>query len=160
MNERDIFLSALDVEDLSARNEYLQEACGEDAELLGKVQALLESHENASQFLNTPAVQQIAEESSGEDSPTVETNTAPASGNPDLAATMAFDDSESVDDEGEEMDDEIPLGFLQPSTRPDSLGRLGHYEIQEVIGRGAFGTVMKAFDEKLQIGRASCRERV
>ncbi|MBT6153973.1 MAG: serine/threonine protein kinase, partial [Planctomycetaceae bacterium] len=62
---------------------------------------------------------------------------------------MAFDGSDSVEDGSEEMDDEIPLGFLEPSTNPDSLGRLGHYEIQEVIGRGAFGTVLKAFDEKL-----------
>ena len=50
----------------------------------------------------------------------------------------------------QERDDEIPLNFLQPSTQPDSLGRLGHYEILEVIGRGAFGTVLRAFDEKLQ----------
>ena len=50
----------------------------------------------------------------------------------------------------DDSDDEIPLGYLQPSTKPDSLGRLGHYEMLEVIGRGAFGTVLQAFDEKLQ----------
>ncbi|MHC4880922.1 MAG: bifunctional serine/threonine-protein kinase/formylglycine-generating enzyme family protein, partial [Planctomycetota bacterium] len=49
-----------------------------------------------------------------------------------------------------DRDDEIPLGYLQPSSEPDSLGRLGHYEILEVVGRGAFGTVLRAFDEKLQ----------
>ena len=36
-----------------------------------------------------------------------------------------------------------------PSNKPDSLGRLGHYEVLEVLGKGAFGTVLKAFDEKL-----------
>jgi anti-sigma factor RsiW len=41
------------------------------------------------------------------------------------------------------------LAFLAPSSRPGTLGRLGHYEIQEVIGRGAFGIVFKAFDEQL-----------
>ena len=113
------------------------------------MQALLASHEDASQFLGTPAVQQIAAESPGDDSPTVETDAVSESGNPNLAATVALDGSDSIEDEHEDMDDEIPLGFLEPSTKPDSLGRLGHYEIQEVIGRGAFGTVMKAFDEKL-----------
>ena len=41
-------------------------------------------------------------------------------------------------------------GFLEPSTRPDSLGRLGHYEVLEVLGRGGFGIVFRAFDDVLQ----------
>lgn len=41
------------------------------------------------------------------------------------------------------------LSFLEPSTRPGSLGRLGHYEALEVVGRGGMGVVLRAFDEKL-----------
>ena len=41
------------------------------------------------------------------------------------------------------------LDFLEPSERADSLGRLGHYEILSVVGRGGFGVVLRAFDEKL-----------
>ena len=44
---------------------------------------------------------------------------------------------------------EQTLSFLEPSTKPGSLGRLAHYEVLEVLGRGGFGTVVKAFDEKL-----------
>jgi len=41
------------------------------------------------------------------------------------------------------------LDFLEAPTRPDTLGRLGHYEILSIVGRGGFGIVLRAFDEKL-----------
>src|SRR5262249_6689131 len=45
--------------------------------------------------------------------------------------------------------DAIRLHFLQPSTKPGSRGRLGHYEVMEAVGRGGMGIVLRAFDEKL-----------
>ena len=41
------------------------------------------------------------------------------------------------------------LGFLEPSTKPGSLGRLGHHEVLKVVGKGGMGIVLQAFDEKL-----------
>lgn len=43
----------------------------------------------------------------------------------------------------------LSLQFLQPSDHPESLGRLGPYEVLELLGIGGFGIVLKALDTKL-----------
>src|SRR5438132_9132194 len=43
----------------------------------------------------------------------------------------------------------MDLDFLDPSENPNHLGRLGTYEVIEVIGRGGMGVVLKAFDSAL-----------
>jgi WD40 repeat protein len=45
---------------------------------------------------------------------------------------------------------ETEFDFLQPSDRPGYRGRLGHYEVMALIGRGGMGVVFKAFDTVLQ----------
>jgi hypothetical protein len=45
---------------------------------------------------------------------------------------------------------EQALAFLTPSHEPGALGRLDHFEVLEVVGRGATGVVLKARDTKLQ----------
>src|SRR5262245_49113485 len=41
------------------------------------------------------------------------------------------------------------LPFLAPPTEPGSLGRLDHYEVLDVVGKGGMGVVLRARDSKL-----------
>jgi len=66
----------------------------------------------------------------------------------DASATAALE-AQSPTLNGSGAIDLEGLHFLAPSTKPGGLGRLAHYEVQEVIGKGGFGIVLKAFDEKL-----------
>ncbi len=122
MNEQSIFLSALDFADPDQRAEYLDRACGSDIALRARVAALLDAHQRGGDFLKIPALQQLAGDP-GATQATAETN-------PD--------------------DDRIDLSFLEPATGPNSLGRLRHYEIRELIGHGGCGIVLKAWDERLE----------
>lgn len=45
---------------------------------------------------------------------------------------------------------EVSLHFLQPATDPAYLGRLSHFDVMRVLGRGGMGIVLEAFDSKLQ----------
>ncbi len=55
-----------------------------------------------------------------------------------------FEAPPSSDDEDDSLD------FLEPSEREDALGRLGHYEVLEMLGKGSFGISLScAFDDVL-----------
>jgi serine/threonine protein kinase len=49
-----IFSEALEKKDVKERADYLNEACGNDAELRAKVEALLKAHQEAGSFLDVP----------------------------------------------------------------------------------------------------------
>jgi formylglycine-generating enzyme required for sulfatase activity/poly(3-hydroxybutyrate) depolymerase len=125
VTEHTLFCAALDIEDPAARAAYLAESCAGNTALLGQVQALLAAHERSGEFLDRPAPEQIG-----------------------VGLAACEDATLSFPAAGEEV--EHDLSFLQPSTRPDSLGRLGHYEILGVLGRGGSGVVLKAIHEALQ----------
>lgn len=59
---------------------------------------------------------------------------------PPTAATLAQDAP---------LPDPMTFSFLLPAENSDALGKLAHYEVQECIGAGGFGTVLKAYDPKL-----------
>jgi serine/threonine protein kinase/Leucine-rich repeat (LRR) protein len=130
VTEEQIFLAVLDLPDATARAAYLDETCGSDTMLRRQVEALLASHFRSGEFLDVPAAEQIKAGSTSENTVTMQGDAVSAEKKPD-----------------DESDD---LHFLTPSARPDSLGRIGHYEVLQVLGQGGFGIVFRAFDEVLQ----------
>lgn len=125
-SEQTIFVEALERDEPAERSAYLDEACAGDAALRRRVEALLRSHAQAGTFLGKSVPERLA----AAELPTQPPGDAPT----DPAAK----------DRGE------PLDFLEPSDQPGTLGRLGHYAILEVVGRGGMGIVLKAFDDRLR----------
>src|SRR5947209_6087500 len=62
MTERDLFIAALQKEDLARRRAYLDEACARQPELRRQVENLLRLHEAAGSFLEKPAAESAATE--------------------------------------------------------------------------------------------------
>lgn len=61
-------------------------------------------------------------------------------------------DLEGRDDEAQSV--AMHLVCLEPPTKPGTIGRLAHYHVLEIAGRGGMGVALKAIDEKL--GRLTC----
>ncbi len=125
MNEQDVFLAAIDIADLDQRGKYIERVCGNDFTLRKSVGELLIAHEESGEFLKVPAIEQLAPDAE------------------DSGATLDEDSGPKL------FDDSINLSFLESSSQPGSLGRLSHYEMKRVLGRGGFGIVFEAFDTRL-----------
>ena len=132
MTDRDIFTAAREMADPAVRSAYLDGTCAGDRALRDRVESLLRAHDQPCSGLDAPPI-------------------AP----PGHGATRTYaphTDTEAYRDgvDGPGRPDDEPFTFLSPSARPDALGRIGHYDVLQVVGRGAFGIVFRAVDNVLQ----------
>ena len=121
-----LFFEALAKGSETQRSLHLDSVCQGQPDVRRQVEKLLRAHSKIGFFLSRPAVEQFEVLSK------LAEKTPVGSG--------------SADDFGIEVD---VFDFLGPSSRTDSLGRIGHYEALEVLARGGFSVVLRANDEVL-----------
>jgi serine/threonine protein kinase/Tol biopolymer transport system component len=133
MNEREIFLAALERDSDAERDAFVVAACGRDAQLRRRVELLLKSHRDAGSFLEHPAAGSVGSRASAARE-TPGDGSAPGDLSTWGAGPLSGSDS---------------LPFLQPCDTPGRLGSIGPYEVSEVIGRGGMGVVLSGHDPRL-----------
>jgi len=140
-----VFTAALQAEDAVRQAAILDRECASDTELRQGVEALLRAYRKPATIVD-PAVASPLE--AGQT--LVATTMAHPSADPSEPSGETTLQEEVTDPEGTKEDDpQLALQFLEPSKKPGSLGCLGHNEVLEVLGKGGFGIVVRAFDESL-----------
>lgn len=136
MNEETLFAEVMAIGSIEERIRFLDSACADNRELRQAIEKRMRLAEDADGTA-------LYDKGSTENQTLSQINLRDAMG-PDDERTEPLPEKQNKDD-GEDL-----KVYLLPSDKPGSLGRIGHYEIQQVLGRGAFGIVLKALDEKLQ----------
>jgi hypothetical protein len=67
----------------------------------------------------------------------------------DFTKTGSTKPQQSEEPVSEMLEGFLKLSFLQPSPNPQALGRVGSNDVLGVLGQGAMGVVLKAFDTSL-----------
>jgi eukaryotic-like serine/threonine-protein kinase len=119
MNERDLFVAALEKDGPAERAAYLAEACGQDADLRRRVERLLQLHDDAGSFLLKSAA-----------NPPGTVDIQPAS------RTNGADDPVAPAPDG------TPPARVGRALAAEPLGtRIGPYKLLQQLGEGGMGAV-------------------
>jgi serine/threonine protein kinase len=141
-----VFLAAVEFPDPAQQAAIVSRECGSDAELQARVESLLKAHRETTTVIDPKAATPIDVAS-----PLLGATIRSDSPIGARAGIVTTREPDQVPEPGGSKEEQEPvaLDFLEPSSKPGSLGRLGHHEVLEVLGRGGFGVVVRAFDETL-----------
>lgn len=123
-SEREVFIAALMIDGEAARAEYLDRVCATDVPLRTRLNDLLKHHGCEHSVLETPVQDMM--EPLGVCTPVMDV--APENATVILNALQPF---------------------LEATEYPAAIGRLGQYELLEILGQGGYGSVFKAHDNRL-----------
>jgi WD40 repeat protein/serine/threonine protein kinase len=123
VNERDLFIAALERHDPAERDAYLAEACGGDMALLGRVKRLLRLHQDAGSFL--------------EGRPVAPNETVAPSGGAENVVTV----SQQTTDPTRDSESRRPTVAASPEAAPDRRAVSRRYRVRRALEAGGFGTV-------------------
>jgi serine/threonine protein kinase len=147
MSELEIFDAAVGKIEPAERSAFLDQACAGDPAMRHRIDLLLRAHDSVGRVLESPAIVPLNAVPSASGEATVALDRSTDARDADAVRVTADEPAITALQAPDEEDD--ALAFLEPSGKPGALGRLGHYEVLEVLGKGAFGVVVRAFDERL-----------
>ncbi len=127
MTPRQIFERAVRIESISDRLKFIQAKCAGNKQLEEYVLKLIQEHERQEEQHSQDSIGTATEASD---------------------RTTEFSHHELLP-ESTHLNHTDLSKFLGPPSEPNSIGRIGHYSVLEILGQGGFGIVLRAFDEKL-----------
>jgi len=129
MNATDLFDKLIAIDDPLAQAELLKQIETENPEVAQTLRDMLANFAPSDSFLETPAVEQIAQQTDGEDFL--------------KAIQVRFQEPKRY------SESDLSLDFLSPPSVSGTLGNLAGYEIHKLIGYGGSGIVLRAKDPGL-----------